>query len=118
MLKKAALALFGLILAIGLISPSKAAAEVNVGVAIGAPGVYGAVNVAPAPYVDYPEPYVYSNSEPYVYSQPYVTYQAPVSYGAYYSGPYWRHDHGCHRGWRDRDDDYGYGRGRWHRGRW
>jgi hypothetical protein len=52
MLKKAALALFGLVLAITFMAPPKAMAQVHVGIAIGAPVV-----VAPAPYVEYDEPY-------------------------------------------------------------
>lgn len=52
MLKKAALALFGLVLAMTFVTPPKATAQVHVGIAIGAPVV-----VAPAPYVEYDEPY-------------------------------------------------------------
>jgi hypothetical protein len=53
MLKKAALALFGLVLAGTFMAPPKAVAQVHVGVAIGAPEVV----VAPAPVVVYDEPY-------------------------------------------------------------
>jgi hypothetical protein len=52
MLKKAALAVFGLILAMTFVAPTKATAQVHVGVAIGGPVV-----VQPAPYVQYDEPY-------------------------------------------------------------
>ena len=53
MLKKAALALFGLVLASTLMAPQKAVAQVHVGVVIGAPEVV----VQPAPVVVYDEPY-------------------------------------------------------------
>jgi hypothetical protein len=52
MLKKAALALFGLVLAMTFMAPPKAVAQVHVGVGIGTPVV-----VQPAPYVEYDEPY-------------------------------------------------------------
>src|ERR1700687_3268791 len=54
MLKKAALALFGLVLAMTFMAPPKALAQVHVGVAIGEPEV---VVVQPAPIVVYDEPY-------------------------------------------------------------
>jgi hypothetical protein len=53
MLKKAAFALFGLVLAGTFMAPPKAVAQVHVGVAIGAPDVV----VEPAPVVVYDEPY-------------------------------------------------------------
>ena len=53
MYKKAAFALFGLILAGTFMAPPKAVAQVHVGVAIGEPEVV----VAPAPVVVYDEPY-------------------------------------------------------------
>jgi hypothetical protein len=53
MLKKAALALFGLALAGTFMAPPKAVAQVQVGVEGGAPEVV----VAPAPVVVYDEPY-------------------------------------------------------------
>lgn len=87
MLKKSALALFGLVLAITLMSPPKAAAEVHVGVQIGVPVVpYGAVVVRPAPYVAYGSPY----------------YVATRWNSGYHDGYYWSH------GERYRRDDRGY----------
>jgi hypothetical protein len=53
MLQKAALAVFGLVLAFTLMTPSNAVAQVQVGVGIGTPGVV----VEPAPVVVYDEPY-------------------------------------------------------------
>ena len=58
MLKKAALAAFGLVLTVTLMAPPKAAAQVHIGVNIGTPA---AVVVAPAPYVMYEQPYIVAN---------------------------------------------------------
>jgi hypothetical protein len=97
MLKKAAVAVFGLILAITFFAPAKAAAEVHVGVAIGAPVAYGAYV---QPYGTYEQPYV-AYEQPYVaYEQPYVTYAQPV-YGGYYGEGRW--DRGHHYGWRNHE---------------
>jgi hypothetical protein len=52
MLKKAVLAVFGLVLGLTLVSPPQAAAQVHVGVAIGTPEV-----VVQPGYVEYDEPY-------------------------------------------------------------
>src|ERR1700687_4906809 len=57
MLQKAALALFGLVLAGTLMAPRKSAAQIHIGVRIGSPEQYGVVVVQPAPYVVYDEPY-------------------------------------------------------------
>jgi hypothetical protein len=99
MINKAALAVFGLVLGAGLMAPSKAAAEVHVGVSFGAPVVYGAVAVQPSPYVVYGEP---APSE-------YVAYGEPVYYGSY----------PVEQRWRDGDREaYYYGHRYGHGGRW
>jgi hypothetical protein len=91
MLKKAALAVFGLVLAGTFMSPSKAAAQVHIGVMIGAP----AVVVQPAPVVVYGEPYVA------------VHYWDSGFHGGYYydRGARYRMDHYGHRHYDDRYRD-------------
>jgi hypothetical protein len=101
MLKKAALAVFGLVLAGTMVSPPRAAAQVHIGVAIGSPEAYGTVMVHPAPVVVQPAPYV-------VYDEPYVVahyWDSGYHEGYYYDrGTRYRDDHG-HRhydnGYRD-----------------
>jgi hypothetical protein len=73
MLKKTVLALFGLVLAMALITPPKANAEVVIGVGVAARPAYGFVVARPRPYVYVaPAPYVAytpGNVYPYVYPQ-------------------------------------------------
>jgi hypothetical protein len=96
MLKKVALAVFGLVFALALTAP-QAQAEVHFGVAIAAPGVYGAVAVHPAHYVAYDNaPYTAYNAAPYAYydAAPNGAYAEPY-YGSspnYYYGPAERHE--------------------------
>ena len=103
MLKKAALALFGLVLTTTLMTPAKATAQVHIGVSIGAPVV-----VAPAPVVVQPAPYV-------VYEQPYIVahYWDSGYHGGYY------YDHGARYRWehghRHYDDRYRESRARYDR---
>jgi hypothetical protein len=89
MLKKAALALFGLVLAITFMAPPKAMAQVHVGIAIGAPVV-----VAPAPYVEYDEPYFVAHNWSYGFHDGYY----------YGGGTRYRMDHG-HRQYDNRFRD-------------
>jgi hypothetical protein len=105
MLRKAALAVFALVLAMTLTS-QKAEARVHVGVFIGVPAAYGAVVVQPAPYARYSQP-VYQG--PYYDGSYYVAQPAPAYYGGYYYGARrdWgeRWEHGCshHGRWREGD---------------
>lgn len=62
MLKKAALALFGLVFAVTLMTPPKAEAQIHIGVRIGSPEPYGMVVVQPAPYVAYDDAYFVSHN--------------------------------------------------------
>ena len=106
MLKKAALAVFGLVLALSFSAP-KAQAEVHVGVAIGTPAVYGSVAVLPASHAYYAPNAAHYDSTPYAhydggsyayYGNPYTTY-GTTYYGSnrhYYAPTYGN-------GWRDRD---------------
>ena len=94
MIKKAALALFGLICAIGITAPQKANAQVGVGVYVGPRPVY----VAPRPVVVAPA-YAYTFYAPgrvfvggYWYPRWYA--YRHFGYRAYYGRPYYRH------GWR------------------
>lgn len=66
MLKKIALAGFGLVLALTMVSPPKAAAQIHVGIGIGVPVV-----VAPAPVVVYDEPYYVAHNWNYGYHDGY-----------------------------------------------
>jgi hypothetical protein len=86
MLKKVSLALFGLVLAFTMMTPTKAEARVRIGVSIGSPEPYGVVVVQPAPYVAYDEPYFVAH---------------PWNSG-YHEGYYYGH------GQRYRRDDRGY----------
>jgi opacity protein-like surface antigen len=92
MLKKAAFALFGLVLAVTLMSPPKAAAQVHVGVRIGSPVV-----VQPAPYVVYDEPYYVAHNWNSGYHDGYY----------YYRGQRYHRDG---RGYRHYDTRYRDGR--------
>ena len=78
MVKKAALALFSLLFGIALIAPSKANAQVVVG-------------VAPRPYVYVAPPYAYP---PYVYRPYYYPGRVFIG-GRWYARPY-----GYRYGWR------------------
>jgi hypothetical protein len=113
MLKKAALAVFALVLGMTLAAPQKAEAQVHVGVFLGAPVAYGAVVAEPAPYYSQPA-YGYYNG-PYYNGPYYVAPPAP----AYYGGGYY--DYGGRREWREgwrhhghwRDGDRGEHHRRW-----
>ena len=130
MLKKAALAVFGLVLAMN-ISTSKAQAEVHVVAAIGAPTVYAGVAVQSARYGYYDDaPYAAYNQAPYAYDNaPNGAYAEPYygsdQYGAgqYYAPAYsheWREHRHHHRACRD--DRWERKHERWHeehrRDRW
>ena len=96
MLKKAALAVFGLVLVVTLMAPHKAVAQVNIGVTIGRPA---AVVVQPAPaYVVQPTTYV-------MFDAPYFAahYWNSGYHEGYYYGPgvRYRLEHG-HRHYDDR----------------
>ena len=101
MLKKSFLAVFGLLLAMAFVSPSKASAEVAIGVTIGGP-----IYARPV----YPYAYAYVAPRPYVYPRAY-----------YYDRPYWRHErferheYYEHRYDRDRYDHDRYDRDRYRR---
>ena len=105
MLKKAALAVFGLVLALSFSAP-KAQAEVHVGVAIGTPAVYGSVAVLPVNHNTYYESYGYYDNAPNAYAyydNPYATYNGTYyDSGRYYYAPNYR------KHWRGRE----YGRDR------
>ena len=102
MLKKAALAVFGLVLALNLSAP-KAQAEVHVGVAIGTPAVYGSVAVLPASHDTYYESYGYYDNAPYGYAQSY-TYNPYTTYGGtYYDTGRYSYAPAYRNHWRDRD---------------
>jgi hypothetical protein len=104
MLKKAALVLFGLTLAVTLMTPPKAQAQVHIGVRIGSPEPYGTVIVQPAPYVVYDEPY---------YSTHY--WNSGYHDGYYYGhGQRYRRDD---RGYRHYDNRYRDGRRDWEHNR-
>jgi hypothetical protein len=97
MFKKIALALFGLVIAITLISPPKATAQIRFGVRIGSPEPYGTVVVQPAPYVVYDEPYYVSHN-----------WNSGYHEGYYYGhGQRYRRDD---RGYRHYDNRYRDGR--------
>ena len=103
MLKKAALAVFGLVLTLSFSAP-KAQAEVHVGVAIGTPVVYGSVALVPAhntyeSYGYYDNGY-YDNA-PYGY----YSYDNPYAYGGTYNNRYYYTD-SYRKHWRDRDDSW------------
>jgi hypothetical protein len=97
MLKKAALALFGLVLAFTLIAPPKAEARVHIGVSIGSPEPYGVVVVHPAAYVEYNDAYFVSHN-----------WNSGYHDGYYYGhGQRYRRDD---RGYRHYDNRYRDGR--------
>jgi hypothetical protein len=101
MLKKAAVAGFGLILAMSLAAPRKAAAQVHVGVgvSIGTPDVYGAVVVQPAPVVVQPAPVVVAPPPTVVVYDDAFFVAHPWTYG-FHGGWYYE---GGTRYWIDRD---------------
>jgi len=131
MLKKAALAVFGLVLAMN-ISTSKAQAEVHVVAAIGAPTVYAGVAVQSArygyyddaPYAAYNQaPYAYDNAPNGAYAEPY--YGSDQYYGAGQNyAPAYSHEWREHRHHRRacRDNRWERKHERWHeehrRDRW
>lgn len=100
MLKKALFAVFGMVLALAMVTPEKAQAGVAIGVTVGGP-----VMVGPA----YPYAYVYPRPlpvpPPVLYARP---YPGPVFYGRCYARPYWRreaferHEYLEHRWYRRR----------------
>jgi hypothetical protein len=112
MLKKAALAVFGLVLAMN-ISTSRAQAEVHVVAAIGAPAVYAGVAVQPvrygyyndAPYAAYNQaPYAYDYAPNGAYAGPYYGSDQYYGAGQYYAPDYshqWRKHRHHHRVYRD-----------------
>ncbi len=106
MLKKAVLAVFGLVLVVTLMAPHKAVAQVNIGVTIGRPA---AVVVQPAPVVVQPAPYV-------AYDEPYLAAHYWIS--GFHAGYYY--DHGTRyrleHGHRHYDDRYREARLRYDRG--
>jgi hypothetical protein len=102
MFKKATLALFGMVLAVSLIAPPKASAQIHVGIGIGSPVVV----VQPA-YVAYDEPYFVSHNWNYGYHDGYyydhgTRYQRDNRGHRHYDNRYrdGRHarDHGHHGG--------------------
>ena len=114
MLKKAALAVFGLALALSFSAP-KAQAEVHVGVAIGTPAVYGSVAVLPASHAYYGPNAAYYGSTPYAYYDggSYAYYDSAPAYydnpytttygGIYYGSNRYSYAPTYSNGWRDRD---------------
>jgi hypothetical protein len=108
MLKKAALAVFGLVLALSLSAP-KAQAEVNFGIAIGTPGVYGSVAVLPASHDTYYGSYGYYDNG-YYDNAPYGYYDNqynPYAYGGtYYDSNRYYYRDGYRKHWRHRDDHW------------
>ena len=103
MLKKTALAVFGLVLALSFSAP-KAQAEVHFGVAVATPAVSASVALVPAhntyeSYGYYDNGY-YDNA-PYGYN----SYNNPYAYGGtYYNSDRYYYRGGDRRYWRDRDD--------------
>jgi len=104
MLKKAALAVFGLVLALSFSAP-KAQAEVHVGLAIGTPAVYASAAVLPACHTATYGSYGYYDNG-YYSNAPYGYYDNSYAYngsyydsGGYYRGPVYRSN------WRDHDYD-------------
>ena len=102
MIKKAALALFGLIVAVGIAAPQKAHAQVDIGVYVGPRPVY----VAPRPVYFAPRPVVVAPAYAFSYYAPgrvfvggywYPRWYAYRHFGyrAYYGRPYY--GHGWHR---------------------
>jgi hypothetical protein len=114
MIKKAALALFGLVFAMALITPQKANAQVSLGVTVG-PIVRPYAYVAPYPAYGYG----YHGSN---YYAPGYVYAPSYGYG-YYGRGYgygYRHDgdryRGGYRGGREGYEHRGYARGYGHGG--
>jgi hypothetical protein len=115
MFKKAALAVFGLVLTVTLMAPQKAAAaQVHIGVNIGTPAP---VVVQPAPVVVYEQPYIVAHywdsgiHGGYYYERG-TRYRLEHGH-RYYDDRYRegrarydreRHDHGNHRGWDKQHD--------------
>ena len=105
MLKKAALAVFGLVLALSFSAP-KAQAEVHVGLAIGTPAVYASAAVLPACHNSTYGSYGYYDNGYYDNNAPYGYYDNSYAYngtyydsGGYYYAPTYR------KNWRDHDYD-------------
>jgi len=94
MLKNSVAALFGLVLAMALIAPPKANAEVVVGVGVGVHPAYGYVVARPRPYVYVaPGPYV-AYGPGYVCSPHFYSGRVVVEHGYRYDG---RHGYGWRR---------------------
>lgn len=112
MLKKTMQTMFGLLFAVALVAPSKANAQVVVGVRPGARVAVG-VTIGPAPYVVAPAPVVVAPAPYAVYGPGYV-YSAPrvvVGYRGYpYRYGYGYYPYGRGYGW------YGHGGGHYVRG--
>ena len=131
MLKKAALAVFGLVLAMN-ITTSKAQAEVHVVAAIGTPTVHASVALHPARYRYDGAPYAAYNQAPYAYNNvPNGAYAGSYDGSEQYYGPdqyegsdryygsaerhEWRehgyrdHDRGCRHGKRGHHEHHRYG---------
>jgi hypothetical protein len=97
MIKKAALALFSLVLGVGMMAPQKANAQVGIGVYVGPRPVYVAphpVYVAPRPVVIVP-PYAFNVFAPgrvFVRGYWYPRWYAVRYFGyrGYYGRPYYR----------------------------
>jgi hypothetical protein len=110
-LKKAALTLFGMVLAAPLMAPAPAAAQVNIGVTIGEPVV-----VRPAPVVVQPAPVVVQPAPVVVYDDAYIASHA-WTFG-FHAG--WYYDSGARywvdaRGHRHYDHRYARARRAWHK---
>lgn len=100
MIKKAALAIFGMVLAVTLTTPAKAGPRIHIGVQIGSPEPYGVVVVQPAPYVVYDDVYFVSHD-----------WESGYHEGYYYgNGCRYRRDD---RGYRHYDNRYRDGRHEW-----
>ena len=107
MMKKAALALFGLIFAVALLTPPKANAQVAFGVTVG-PRV-----VSPYAYVGPAYPYDYGYYPGYYAGYGYAPYWGGY-YGGYGRRYYGYEGRGYYRGGYDHDRGYargGYGHG-------
>ncbi len=121
MLKKAALAVFGLVLTVTLMAPPKAAAQVHIGVSIGSPAP---VVVQPAPYVVYEQPYIVAHYWDSGYHEGYY-YEHGARYRLEHGHRHYddryregrakydreHHDHGNHRGWDQHHDGDHHGHG-------
>ena len=86
MLKKALFAVFGMALAVAMVTPEKAQAGVAIGVTVGGP-------VVVRPAYPYPYAYVYPRAVPVSPPALYARhYPRPVFNGLGYARPYWRHE--------------------------